>query len=162
MREEELYPDIERWLNGYIKSKYKGKVFTTYESSKRNISAIIESLGEEFNLHKLIPYYEALELKVDIVGFVFRKDTVGILIIEVKRNKITLKDIAQCLGYAKIINPLEAYIVSPVGFSPHVFKLLKTYNKSNLLKYDEKQNKYIKPCRWDMNSKSVRFGSCLI
>ncbi|MBC7195563.1 MAG: hypothetical protein H5U37_07905, partial [Caldisericia bacterium] len=52
-----------------------------------------------------------------------------------------------------------AFLISPEGWSYSINKLIKTYQRNDILEYDF--NKRIKIAKWDLLSKSIKPGDYL-
>lgn len=156
-KENELYENVVDWLNKYLKNKYKNidKILT-----KNTSTFLLSDFLDRENLLKYIPAGETFKIKIDVTGVVIKKSQIKLIIIEVKKNYITLKDLAQTLGYCKVVNPEIAILTSPKGWSNIIHKLIITYKREDLLKYDFKKTILI--AKWDLNSNSIREGDYLI
>lgn len=154
--EEKLYPDITAWLHQYITDKYKGyAIETTFETSKQYLDAVLRKKGIQCN------DAIGLQIKVDIVGILRRKDEIKLIFVEVKDTELTLKDLGQLWGYTQLMNPIESFLISPKGLGrlSHVFKIL---NREDLLKYGgAKLNNFMHVAKWDKNTKTIDYSSLI-
>ena len=152
--EEKLYPEIEKWLQNYLKEKYKGyTVETTYETSRRFLDVVLKKYG--------ITSDEALglKIKVDIIGILKRGDDFKLVFVEVKDADLTLKDLGQLWGYTQLIDPIESYLVTSKGIGrlSHLFNIDK---REDLLKYGKK-NKFMRIAIWDKRRNSINWDSII-
>ena len=104
-QEEELYPEIRRWLNNYLKEKY-GKdnwtVLVSEDSHKHFIEDALKRMGINRGL------FTRLKIKVDIVASLKKGNREELVHMEVKVPPTSLKDLGQLWGYTQLINPLES------------------------------------------------------
>jgi len=157
MREQDLYPEIAHWLSDFLTHKYKNALKNVVNiTATRKISDFLR----EHNALHYFPEGETYEVKVDITGLTVLKSQKAFLsLIEVKLHQISISEYSQLLGYAKIIIPEHAFIVSPQGWSSSLHRLIKSFNRLDILEYAPHKTIYI--CKWDINCKEVKFGDCL-
>ena len=151
--EEKLYPDIKEWLHNYLIDKYKAyTITTTYETSRRNLDAVLRS--------KRLHCKEAigLQIKVDIVGILKRGSDFKLVFVEVKDTSLTLKDLGQLWGYTQLIDPIESFLISSTGLGrlSHLFNVLK---REDLLKFGTKANKFMQIAKWDKRRNCIDYSS---
>ncbi len=155
-KEEQLYPDIEKWLKKYLEDKYskKYKVTTTFDTSRIFLDSYLKNIGIEIN--ETI----GLAIKVDIVGVLEKGKEIKLVFVEVKDKALNLKDLGQLWGYTQLINPLESFLISSEGLGTleKVFKILK---REDLLYYGSKKEKMMRVCRWDSRKKAIDYSSIL-
>lgn len=153
--EENLYPQIEEWLNQYLKEKYKGySIETTHKTSKQYLDIVLRSMGIRCDLAI------GLQIKIDIIGVLKRGNDVKFVFVEVKDASLTLKDLGQLWGYTQLIDPKESFLISSKGFGKlsHLFNILK---REDLLRYGKDENKLMKIAMWDEDRKSIDWGSVI-
>src|SRR5690606_7552752 len=142
----------EKWLNVYLRDKYKGYyIETTIESSKINLDKVLRE--RKINLNEAM----GLSIKVDILGILTRANTdVQLVFVEVKNKPLTLKDIGQLWGYTKLINPKESFLISSEGLGSlsYIFNVLK---REDLLVYGEKNERTMQIAKWDLQTKSIDY-----
>jgi hypothetical protein len=75
-----------------------------------------ETLQRVFDYSLFAALY-AEELRPDIMGFVRKKKTgkPEVIIIEVKKNALKIKDVLQAKMYSTIFNATFSFIISPLG-----------------------------------------------
>jgi len=154
-REEDFYPDIENWLNTYLREKYKGYIVeTTHKTSRLSLDVYLKNAGI------LVNEAVGLAIKIDIIGILKRADTVKLVFIEVKDQPLTLKDLGQLWGYSQLINPMESFLISSKGLGSleHLFKVLK---REDLLFYGLKRDKMMRVCKWDEHRKSIDYSTLI-
>jgi hypothetical protein len=157
IRESQLYEPICKWLVSFLKRKYLNiKGIWVDDTSKITVDNFI--LRKE--LTSYISYWSALKVSVDITGAVLKNDgSLHLAIVEVKTRKINLRDLSQVIGYAKVIKPDYAFIISPNGWSKILKHLILDLQRTDVLEYDSKKKIIIG--KWDMVSNSLRAGDIL-
>jgi|FaiFalDrversion3_1042247.scaffolds.fasta_scaffold31509_2 hypothetical protein len=157
IRESQLYKPIREWLVSFLKRKYRNiKGIWVDDTSKITVDNFI--LRKE--LTSYISYWSALKVSVDITGAVLKNDgSLHLAIVEVKTRKINLRDLSQVIGYAKVIKPDYAFIISPNGWSKILKYLILDLQRTDVLEYDSKKKIIIG--KWDMVSNSLRAGDIL-
>lgn len=155
MKEKILYEPIRLWLEKYLKNKYSEAKVLCLNTSTFFLSRVLENK----NLLREIPLAETFDVKVDITGILFWKKKVELVIVEVKKGKISIMGLAQSLGYSRIINPLESFLISPKGWSSKIDRLIRIYKRKDLLFYSE--DRYIQIAKWNLLSSDVRKGDIL-
>lgn len=105
-----------------------------------------------------------LDISVDVTGAALltrqKGKEVKLAIVEVKVRPITLRDFSQALGYAKVICPDHAFIVSPEGWSNSLQRLVRDFKREDILEYAP--GRRIIVARWDIASHSIRPGETLL
>jgi hypothetical protein len=157
IRESQLYEPIREWLVSFLKRKYRNiKGIWVDDTSKITVDNFI--LRKE--LTSYISYWSALKVSVDITGAVLKNDgSLHLAIVEVKTRRINLRDLSQVIGYAKVIKPDYAFIISPNGWSKILKYLILDLQRTDVLEYDSKKKIIIG--KWDMVSNSLRAGDIL-
>lgn len=161
MREQDLYPFVAEWLKGFLKGHYPRAIDIYAEDTSR--SSVARFLSQHNLLH-FIPWGETLDIPVDITGAALVKaktqHSVKLAIVEVKLGVVSLRDLSQILGYAKVTLPSHAFIVSPKGWSPTIQWLVRDFRRLDVLEYA--RGKLIVVAKWDHPSNSVRPGEVLL
>jgi len=157
IRESQLYKPIREWLVSFLKRRYRNiKGIWVDDTSKITVDNFI--LRKK--LTSYIPYWSALKVSVDITGAVLENDgSLHLAIVEVKTGRINLRDLSQVIGYAKVIKPDYAFIISPNGWSKILKYLILDLQRTDVLEYDSKKKIIIG--KWDMVSNSLRAGDIL-
>ena len=151
-KEEELYPEVIEWLRRILIQKFKRSKILVYDTSKFKLHNFL--YRKKF--HTFFPDYLTYEIQVDITGLIKRGEKIKLVFIECKLRPISLKDIAQLLGYSKVANPHYSLIISPSGVSRSIEYLFESYRKYEVLQYNK--NKEIIVAKWDENKKDIDFG----
>src|SRR5574341_339111 len=131
--EEEMYPDIVKWFDQFLKDKFKRREITVLDTHRQPLNRIIEKI-------KLIPSnkpeWPTFDIRVDVTGFLAGQQGIEFAFIECKLTPISLRDISQLLGYSRVALPLYSCVLSPAGVSSDVASLLRTYSRYDILQYD--------------------------
>ncbi len=133
--EKEMYPEVASWLMRYLEHKYRKASVKAYDTSRENLSDFLR----RHRLGKYFPEAEAYVIKVDITGVIKHKEKCFLAFVECKLNPISLKDISQLIGYSKVVLPVFSIIVSPIGISSPVNKLINLYRRYDILTYTGNQ-----------------------
>jgi len=147
--EIDLYPEIEKWFNQYLKEKYsRYKIITTCKTSQQNLDDVLREYKIE--LKETI----GLGIKIDIVGILMRKNVVKLAFIEVKNKNLTLRDLGQLWGYCQLIDPIESFLISSKGLGS-LINIIKTLKREDLLTYGLHNEKMMKIAKWDEIRKCI-------
>lgn len=153
--ESELYPHIEKWLNGYLRDRYPDyQVETTYKSATHTL----ENILREYHLN--ISRALLLNIKIDILGILRDDKRQELVFVEVKDNLLTLKDLGQLWGYTQLINPVESFLISSKGLGP-IGELYNTLNRRDLFVYGIRRERIMKAALWLKNSNSIDYASMI-
>lgn len=161
MRECDLYQPISKWLCNFLHRKYRAAHFVRAEDTSRSSVA---NFLQRHQLTAYVPWGATLDIAVDVTGVALLvtrdgKKILKLAIVEVKNHPINLRDLSQVLGYAKVILPDHAFIVSPNGYSSNLQRLLRDFGRKDILEYAP--NRSIVIARWDIASGSIRPGEIL-
>lgn len=160
MLEQELYPPIANWLEGFLDRYYRNaKKVIVEDTSRSTVAAFLA----EHDLLRWRPEGRIFDIKVDISGAVLlslrRQLIVKLAIVEVKVGAINVRSFSQVLGYAKVVRPSHAFIISPKGWSSSLHQLVRDFNRVDVLEYAPGQ--HIIVAKWDSASASIRPGEVL-
>ena len=127
--ELETYPSLQKWLKEYIYEQYEEESLV-FDTSTTNLSNLnYEDLGE------IIEEFDDFDIKPDVVGII--KKNRNLFLIESKVTKLELEDLAQTIGYAKVMQPSEAFLISTEEISSNLLLLLSEYPE--ILHYNNSQ-----------------------
>ncbi|MHB1507494.1 MAG: hypothetical protein ACYCUZ_05495 [Cuniculiplasma sp.] len=155
MSEIDLYPSIEVWLNKHLKEKYPNyDVETTYKSSTHTLENVMREHG--INLSKAY----LLNIKIDILGILRKKNNIELVFVEVKDAMLTLKDLGQLWGYTQLINPIESFLISSKGLGV-LSEIYNVLNRRDLFVYGSKGERTMKAAKWSINSKSIDYSTLI-
>ena len=147
-------------MKDFLNRHYKRARNIIVEDTSRSTVAAFLS---KHNLLKWQPEGKTFDIKVDVTGAVLlltsRQPCVQLAVAEVKIGTINLRSFSQVLGYAKVIRPAHAFIVSPQGWTSSLQQLVRDFNRMDVLEYARDQ--YIVIAKWDSSSASIRPGDVL-
>lgn len=150
-----MYAPVAAWLHNHLSQRFKGAKIWTGDTHAERVSSVLAKR----NLARFFPEAETFEVKVDILGVIVKERRAFIALAECKIKAITLMDLSQIIGYAKIIKPAVALIASPEGWSQAVDHLINTFNRSDILEYQEGAKVIL--AQWDFGSNSISYGRTL-
>ena len=146
-----MYPDIVEWLKINLKQKFGKKALkiTVLDTHDSDLSNFIMSLSYQ----KFFPEFSTYKIRQDITGFVEYKDRVDLVFVECKNTSLSLIHLSQLIGYSCIALPIYSILLSPQGMGQTLNKLLKNYNRSDILEF--RPNKTIHVIKWDKSKRCV-------
>lgn len=147
MREFDLYPPMQQWLESYLKDKYK--------SSDEII--VVDAHSER--LDRVLRKYDivqeeaiGVDIQIDVLGIVKKAGKFKLFFIEAKKTSLTLRDLGQLWSYCKLIDPEEAFLMTSADLGS-LNKLLNVYKREDLLDFgDGKRIKKMKIAIWNMQT----------
>ncbi len=129
LREVETYYPLQVWLENHIKQNHNSDSLV-FDSSTTNLNNIdFEGVDE------IIEEFDDFDIKPDVIGITYNKK--NLFLIESKVTKISLEDLSQTIGYSKVIQPTEAFLISTEEISSNLLFLLDAYPE--VLKYNGTQ-----------------------
>lgn len=153
--EQELYPEIIKWITKYLQDKYRNAEIKAYDTSRQDLSEFLRR-------HKLNPFFPEFEtyiIRVDITAAIKYKDKCDLVFVECKLKPITLNDISQILGYSKVVKPKHSFIISPAGISAPVNSLIKIFKRYDILEYTKAYS--IRIAQWNKAMQSIDISTLL-
>ncbi|RKZ00001.1 MAG: hypothetical protein DRQ10_05115 [Candidatus Hydrothermota bacterium] len=161
MREVQLYPDVAMWLKEFLKQRHKYGLKLLEVEDTHSVT-----VAEFLRKHKALKYFpdgESFEIYVDISGIAVQKfrdkEKASLAIIEVKTNPINLLSFAQILGYARVVRPTYAFIISPKGWGRALHRLVVVHKRNDVLQFAP--NRHIVVALWDTKGRQIRLGDIL-
>ncbi|WP_305116710.1 hypothetical protein [Acutalibacter muris] len=156
MREFDLYPPMQEWLELYLRDKYKSsdEIIVVDAHSER-----LDRVLRKYNIIQ----EEAIgvDIQIDVLGIVKKAGKVKLFFIEAKKTSLTLRDLGQLWAYCKLIDPEEAFLMTSVDLGA-LNKLLKVYKRDDLLDFGEgKRIKKMKVAIWNMQTNSPDSASMI-
>jgi len=156
--EIEMYPDIIKWLETNLKNKFgeealKIKVLDTHDSDLSNFIM-------QMNYQKYFPEFSTFNIRQDITGFIEYKNKVDLVFVECKNTSLSLIHLSQIIGYSCIALPIYSILLSPQGMGKTLNKLLKNYNRLDILEF--RPQKKIQIIKWDENKQDIDFMNSII
>jgi len=161
MKEPELYPSVCEWLKRFLRSKFRSaRHIWSEDTSRSSVAAFLK----RHNLTSFVPWWATLDIAVDVTGAALLnmhngRKILRLAIVEVKTHAINLRDLSQGIGYAKVILPDFAFVISPKGWSESLHRLIRDFGRVDILEYAPKRKVIV--ARWDTISQSVRAGDML-
>ena len=156
MKESEFYREIEAWLGRYLRSRYRRFDIIVEDTHRVRLSSFLRRKG----LLKFFPEGVTYEIMPDITGVALREGRCLLFIVECKAGVITLRDIAQILGYSIICKPAMSFIISPVGASDSFRKLIREYARSEILEYAP--GSYIHVLKYDTSVNGIDYSQSIV
>lgn len=156
--EIEMYPDIIKWLSKDLQQRFgkkakKIQVIDTHDSDLRNFIM-------KLNYQKFFPEFTTFQIRQDITGFIEYADKVDLVFVECKNTTLSLINLSQLIGYSSIALPIYAILLSPQGMGTTISKLLKTYNRKDVLEF--KPKRHIQIIKWDFQKQDIDFMNSVI
>jgi len=155
--EKDMYPEVANWLREFLIQKFKKASITVDITANTKLYYWLERK----KLQKFFKEYISYDIKIDVVGAIIYDNKADLVFIECKRKSITLKDVAQLLGYSRVANPILSFIISPGGLSKPLGFLLEIYGRYDILTYDRDLIRVIRIAKWDASRKSINLSSIL-
>ena len=159
--EKEMYPDIVRWLDRYIRERFRNRTVTTLNTSRTRTSNVLQ---KEQLAPSNKPDWASYDISVDVTSLISTEKSVEFAFVECKIKAISLRDISQLLGYSRVANPVFSCIISPMGISREVSSLLRTYSRNEILEYDWPKGKVprsICVAKWSQSKQSIDYATLL-
>jgi hypothetical protein len=153
--EKEMYPEVFNWLLKHLKGIYPKSEIEVFDTSKINLCEFIRRK----NLSIYFSEFETYVIKIDITGVIKYKEKCLLAFVECKLNLISLKNISQLIGYSKVVRPTFSLILSPIGISSPVNKLINIYKRYDILTYYDNLN--VRIAKWNIITKEIDQASLL-
>ena len=158
-REIDLYPDMCKWLESYLKDKYRNEACSVFVVDCHSV--YLDSILIEYNVIEYYPQVIGLKIEIDVLGIVIWKNSAKIFFIEAKKTQLNLQNLGQLLVYCLLCNPEEAFSLSSASLGT-LNNVLKNLGREDLLKYEsEKSLKRIIVGKWDISRKSLDYQSVI-
>jgi hypothetical protein len=152
-KEFELYEPMRLWLQSYLEDKYKGAKIITVDSHARTLDLFLE----EYGVIDFYPQTIGLDIQIDVLGIIVKKNKADIVFIEAKKTQLNLHDLGQLWAYCKLCDPIEAFLLSSAG-TGSLNKILNNLHRTDLLDFgDGKRIKKMQVGRWDLSSNSIDY-----
>lgn len=155
--EAELYGPMRLWLNKYLSDHYKGAEIITIDSHARTLDVFLEKVG----IIDQYPQTVGLDIQIDVLGIIKRREKSEIVFIEAKKTKLNLHDLGQLWAYCKLCTPLEAFLLSSFGIGS-LEKILNNLGRTDLLSFgDGKIIREMQIAKWDMTKNSIDYTTLI-
>ena len=153
MLEKELYEPMCKWLEQYLKDKYKGYEIFVADTSQEKLDKALQRYGV------VIEQANGVGIQIDVLGIAHKKNATRLFFIEAKKNNLTLRDLGQLWAYCKLVDPEEAWLLTS-GELGSLRKLLLGFNRDDLLDFgDGKKIKKMKVGKWDVKKQMPDFNN---
>ena len=155
--EFELYEPMRCWLQKYLEDKYKGYKVITLDSHARTLDKYLE----EYNVIDYYPQIVGLDIQIDVLGIIIKKNNAKIVFIEAKKTQLNLHDLGQLWAYCKLCDPIEAFLFSSLGLGS-LNKIINNLERNDLLDFgDKKTIKKMQIAKWDLRSQNIDFTTLI-
>jgi hypothetical protein len=131
--ELEMYPDVAAWLCQRLAGRYPGAQLEVHDTHAMPLHQYI--LRNGLHHYFATDIWHTYDIHVDVTAFLKYRGGAGLAFVECKNTSITLRDLSQLLGYARVALPLHAYLVSPLGVGTAIRSLLLTHDRTDILEY---------------------------
>tara|TARA_B100000963_G_C22638977_1_gene679283 strand:- start:3168 stop:4811 length:1644 start_codon:yes stop_codon:yes gene_type:complete len=145
-REIDTYPILTNWLKNKLDQEYGSEQNLVFDTSVINLNQVIQSSSIDNSVISKIDEIDSLNIRPDVVGYL--KNLNDFIFIESKIVSLGIKELGQILGYCKVANPKEAYLVTTKEVSRTILQLISIM--PDLFTYGE--NKKIKIGRLKENN----------
>jgi hypothetical protein len=151
MKEEELYEPMRKWLEQYVKDKYKRYEVIAIDSHAERLDRVLE----KYNIVNEMA--NGVDIQIDVLAIAKRNNDVKLFFIEAKKTRLTLRDLGQLWAYCKLIDPDEAFLLSSENLGS-LNKLLNVFNREDLLNFGDKSKiKKMRVGKWDVSKNSIDY-----
>lgn len=155
MKEFDLYEPMRKWLETYLKDKYKRNEIVTVVTNNERLDRVLRRYGIVKEMANDI------DIQIDILGIARNERSVKLFFIEAKKTKLTLRDPGQLWGYCKLIDPEEAFLMTSASLGS-LNKILNVFKREDLLDFgDGKIIKKMKIAVWNINTNAPDSGTII-
>jgi len=156
--EIEMYPDIIEWLKKSLIQKFgkKANKITVLDTHDSDLLNFIMQL----NYQKFFPEFSTYKIRQDITGFIEYIDRVELVFVECKNTSLSLIHLSQLIGYSCIALPIYSILLSPQGMGTTLNKLLKSYNRSDILEFRPQRPIHI--IKWNESKQDVDYMNSIV
>lgn len=151
--ENELYEPMRLWLQRYLEEKYRNAEVITIDSHARTLDSFLLEKG----VLDHCPQCVGLDIQIDVLGIVKRRNDVLFVFIEAKKTQLNLHDLGQLWAYCKLCDPQEAFLLSSYGLGS-LNKIFNNLKREDLLDFgDGSQIKKMQVAKWDVATNSIDY-----
>lgn len=155
MLEEELYEPMCKWLEQYLKDKYKGHEIIVVDSHSERLDRALAKFGIVNEMAN------GVDIQIDVLGIARKQGKVKLFFIEAKKTKLTLRDLGQLWAYCKLVDPEEAFLLTSADMGS-LRKLLASFKREDLLDFgDGKRIKKMRVGCWDVTKNAPELSSLI-
>lgn len=153
MKEVDLYEPMRAWLDTYLKDKYKGYEIITVVTNNERLDRVLRA----YDVTKEMA--NGVDIQIDVLGIARTKRAEKLFFIEVKKTKLTLRDLGQLWGYCKLVDPEEAFLMTSSDLGS-LNKILNIFKREDLLDFgDGKTIKKMKVAIWNIKTNTPDLGT---
>lgn len=157
LKEYELYEPMRKWLNQYLLDKYRNAEVITIDSHARTLDSFLY----EYGVLSHYPQTVGLDIQIDVLGIIKKKNKVDLVFIEAKKTQLNLHDLGQLWAYCKLCDPLESFLLSSSGLGS-LNKIMNNLNRIDLLDFgDGNIIKKMQIGKWNINSSNIDFKTII-
>lgn len=155
MLEEELYEPMCKWLEQYLKDKYKGHEIIVVDSHSERLDRALAKFGIVNEMAN------GVDIQIDVLGIARKQGKAKLFFIEAKKTKLTLRDLGQLWAYCKLVDPEEAFLLTSADMGS-LRKLLASFKREDLLDFgDGKRIKKMRVGCWDVTKNAPELSSLI-
>ncbi len=154
MQERDLYVPVSEWLQRRLAREAQVVCAVT---AGRPLNIWLE----EWQVTEYFPGAPAFEIDVDVAAVSIDPGSRSacLYIVEVKIEPLGLRALSQLLGYCKVAQPTEAWLLSPQGWSEALERLIRYYGRADVLEFAP--GRWVVVGKWDVATNTVRPGDIL-
>ena len=151
--ELELYPPMCNWLKQQLRDKYKRQECDIIVEDSHAVT--LDSVLQKYDILSDYPQAVGLDIQIDVVGIVKWKNKSELIFIEAKKTALNLHDLGQLWAYCRLIDPIDAYLLSSKGIGS-LDKILRNLRREDMLDFGSgKTIKKMKVAKWDVTRNTV-------
>lgn len=155
MLEEELYEPMCKWLEQYLKDKYKAHEIIVVDSHSERLDRALAKFGIVNEMAN------GVDIQIDVLGIARKQGKAKLFFIEAKKTKLTLRDLGQLWAYCKLVDPEEAFLLTSSDLGS-LRKLLASFKREDLLDFgDGKRIKKMRVGCWDVTKNAPELSSLI-
>ncbi|MER3473949.1 MAG: hypothetical protein C4335_07925 [Armatimonadota bacterium] len=156
-----MYPDVLWWLQQFLQARFPNDMVQVADTSRQPLYRYLRRHQD----HCPLPTeWQSWDVRVDLVGLIFGQRDVKIAVVECKNTPIRLTHLSQLLGYSRVIQPESAFLLSPIGITPLLQRLLVTFGRQDILNYataSGRRSRSLVIAKWDATAKMLDRNSVI-
>ena len=161
-REATLYPHVTIWLSTFLRGRIPRGSVDVRDTHDQPLNRYIRQHGLQSYFDGDL--WQSYDIRVDITAFLRRGTRHGIAFVECKLRPVSLRDVAQLMGYSRVARPALSVLLSPGGIGDVVKTLLLTHDRTDILEYDwphGRTTRSIALATWDATARQLDVASVL-
>ena len=153
MQELDLYEPMRLWLEHYLEDKFKKYEIISVDAHAERLDRVLA----KYDIVKEMA--NGVDIQIDVLGIVRKKEDVKLVFIEAKKTKLTLRDLGQLWAYCKLVDPDEAFLLTSADLGS-LNKLINSFGREDLLNFgDGSRIKMMRVGIWDIRKDAPDFNS---